>query len=211
MKSRRRGATLVELAIYMTILVLLMAAVYSFLRVGIAYVRQGEAFQTAHQQAQIAVAKFVFELENSRVECVEAGNSPVDFLIFPSPDGPQPQQRGAWTLSSANRLQWKKWVCLHLDGTSHEFRRTELVQAPLPTDNPPTLGQTGFPAWDDFDGLPFDVLARNIEAVTFGVTPPAGGNGTVTISVLARTNVNSDNNAEVELRGRVTPLNSSTY
>jgi len=198
-----RGFSLIELVVTSALLLFLTGGITLVTMNGMRYFRLGYAYQTAQQQALVAMRKLVDELQNSRRDSVSSSSSPSPepHLVFLSARPPEPTT-GALVHDVDGRLLWQKWVCYYLT-TDRQLVRTE---RPL-DETPPGLIVPPLPAAPlvaEMAALQGRRIADGIEAVTFNPGPLRY----LDLSLTGRAETGSDRSTRVILRSRVWLLNS---
>lgn len=198
-----RGFSLIELVVASALLMFLTGGITLVTMNGMRYFRLGYAYQTAQQQALVAMRKMVDELQNSRRDSVSSSSSPsVDpHVTFLSARAPEPNA-GSLVHDDQGRLLWQKWVCYYLS-TDRQLIRSE---RPL-DETPPGLVVPPLPAAPpvaELAALAGRRVADGIEAVTFNPGPQRY----LDLSITGRAETGSDRSTRVILRSRVWLLNS---
>lgn len=161
--SQGRGFSLLELAVYAGILMLLMGGVTIVLIAGSRYMHTGVAYQRAHSEALVGMQKLIGELGASTSMGRAPASPMVDgtHIIFLSAAPPAPAT--AWTYNGTN-LEYHFWICYYWDAPAEELVRARLpvaggpvtrITAPTPT--APLLSDFQPPANNDLR-----VVARDI-------------------------------------------------
>ena len=205
--SRRRGFTLIELAIYSALLGFLMTGLYMMTRAGMHYYRTALVYHNVQQDAILSMSKMSRELANSHFGTVQfqAGYStPYDHVKFLSADQVSSQGNAPWQYEVGSfRLLFRKWVVFRRlpDGT---LIRTELGLLPAKP-APPT------PASPDLIDFPklgepnCRVVAKNLEFLKIWPAPPTS----LQIWVQTSQQTASDKTTRVELHTMVRMENNN--
>ena len=178
-----RGLSLVEVAIYSALALLLMGSVYGVLVIGLRYSGSSQTYADAQREAMLAVRKIGQELCNGNpaavsLRDVDSGGSVIieDHIFFMSADQPYPNQDAFWQYNTFGELLWWKWVCFYHDAANQRLVRSEIIEPTGPLALPPMPSQPapneGIPILmiTDFKAVtsPLSkVLANNVSAVEF--------------------------------------------
>lgn len=136
MPSSRRGFSLIELAVYASLLLVLLGGVSMVVVGGTRYLQTGTAYQTAQNESLVAMRKVMEDLGRSTAQFRRPA-SPLtdsDHIIFLSPDPPGGST--TWTYNN-DELQYHFWICYYWD-----VGRQELVKARLPVGGTPITRST---------------------------------------------------------------------
>lgn len=189
----KRAFTLIEVAVYSSILLLLLGGVFMVVEGGMRYFRLASAHETVNQQAVIALSRVRAELANASQSSVVIDTSPQNYILFLSPFGLESSTDPADQIYEYqdNQLIWKKWVCFYRDSSER------LVRAELDT---PDENNPSTPPIPDFAGeilpLPTRTVAHNVEAVSFQFFPAPA---VVRITVETQQDTASDRTTNLEL------------
>ena len=198
--SPSRAATLIELAVYSSLLLVLLAGTYTVVEGGARYLRLAEAGETASQQAIQAISKVSFELEQASQISLEVDSAPQEHLTFMSPlpvDGVAP---GPPFDAGGTNMHYRKWVSVFQDAN-------QLVKVENGFPSPGVVDPAAQPI-PDFTAQVLTwprrrPLANHILSVTFTEPSPAVVRIDLTTSVITGTNKAT----EIQLASSVRLLN----
>jgi hypothetical protein len=199
--SRSRGFTLIEVAVYSAVLLLLLGGVFMVVEGGMRYFRLAEAHETVNQQAVIAMGRIRGELANGSQTSLNPGAAPQPHILFLSPFGMDGSGEEEYEYGgNGTQVLWKKWVCFYRDGQSR------LVRAEFDV---PDVIDPSVPVVPDFAvdilPLPAQTLATNVSAVNFQFFPAPA---VIRITVETEDRTASDRTTNVELISSVRLVNT---
>lgn len=197
--SPSRGATLIELAVYSSLLFMLLAGTYTVVEGGARYLRLAEAGETASQQAIQAINKVSFELEQASQISLEVDVAPQEHVTFMSPrpaDGIAP---GPPFDAGGTNMYYRKWVSVFQVG--EQLVKVENGFA-APGEIDPAQPIPNFTA-DVLTWPRRKALANHILNLSFTEPSPAVVRIDVTTSVITGTNKTT----EIQLASSVRLLN----
>lgn len=170
-RRRARAFSLIELAVYAALLVLLLGGVYLVVSNGARYLQLGAAFQNAQSESLVGMRKLVEELSISTDQGrVMAAPIDSDYVIFlsPQPDPSHPEAP-SWTYKDGVDLEYYRWVCYSWDQAEQALVRAELPVNPSPllgvTTDPPPLA----PTLATFQAADGRVVARGVNDLRISV------------------------------------------
>ncbi|MBI3925058.1 MAG: hypothetical protein HY319_05920 [Armatimonadetes bacterium] len=181
MKRFRLGATLIELLVYCSLLLLLLGAVYGTFSLSRRYYASVQAATESQQEAMKAMLSLGEELSQA------AGDTLVDGVSLAGPEGVRflsaRTEGGLFAHDpGSGDLLWQRWVCIHRDTGTREVLVTE-VPLPSPTTQIPDPGFR--PTVADIAGSPGFArrsVARHIEELSF----PAAAAGNFGVRLRSR-------------------------
>ena len=206
MRSSRRGFTVVETVVALSLLSLLLLGLYAVLTIGYRQAREAEVFETVHREAMVGVKKLTQEIElTSRGSFSDLSSGPT-FVIFASPQQLQSAPNfEQYSYDGNGDLRWQKWVCYYLDSADQTVYRAEMA-LPSPVPAPPTAATQ--PPLSDFQALSAaerKPVFRNCSQLRFRVgTTPAS----VRLTLETSDNVNSDKVTRILIDNEIVPRNT---
>ena len=206
MRSSRRGFTVVETVVALSLLSILLLGLYAVLTIGYRQAREAEVFETVHREAMVGVKKLTQEIElTSRGSFNDLSAGP-SFIVFASPQQMQTVPNfEQYTYDGNGDLHWQKWVCYYLESSEQTVYRAEIaLSSPLPA--PPTTATQ--PPLSDFQALystDRKPVFRNCSQLRFraGTTPAS-----VRLTLETSDNVNSDKVTKMLIDNEVVPRNT---
>lgn len=181
----RRGLTLLEMLIYASLLLFILAMVYSSLVMGVRAYRSTENLADVQQKALTAMRTIVEEAASSPATSLRV--EAAAFLFLSARDA-----AGRIHYAADGRALWQKWVLFYFDPTTSTVYRKEL--ALVPSANPPGVVPSVATLRDNPALAPLRVATR-ISDLHF--TPPGAG---VQVDLTAA----DGSDPSVQLTGRVT-------
>lgn len=203
---RKRGATLVELMVYTSLLGLLLGSIYAVFAASMRYFRVAQAATELQADAQKTVLNLVADLSDSNASSIKIGSNPTG-IIFISPRN----QYGDFSYDSGGDLYWQKWVCYYRESTTNKLIRKEMY---LPANvNPPGTPSTSIPSnatltttyFQTLLGARTTTVAEDITAFSVSGTSPVSISATFERSVFSNAQGTNDN--RVTISEQVKPRN----
>ena len=165
-----RGFSLIEMAVYSTLLLFLMGGVYLMVSAGLYYYQTGRAFQEVQNQAALALRRMSLELANGTPLAVNLDElNPADHLILLSADHLMPNSGDFWTYNTANELERHKWVC-YFRNSANQLVRTEAAAVGAPVAIPPVPARPNLATFQAVAAPPTRVAARQISFLEYSRT-----------------------------------------
>jgi len=122
-RIRSRGLTLIELLTTMSILLIIMGAVYSMLYAGVIMWQSSVTRTSNRQDIHISFRKFELELRNSDASFITDGTSgePYAFSFLSAYN-----QSGNFTTDASGRPVWQKYVIYYIPAGTKKLLRKEV-------------------------------------------------------------------------------------
>ncbi|MEW6278921.1 MAG: prepilin-type N-terminal cleavage/methylation domain-containing protein [Candidatus Eremiobacterota bacterium] len=201
--AHRSGFSVIEVLVASAVMLFLLGGLYLLLVGGARHFQHGRAYQTAQQEATVAIRRLELELQNTDPGSVFFDNAaPTPHIIFLSAT----TDLGGFAFDPAGGILWNRWVCYYLNEATREMTRSELDVAP-PQIAPPYPARPALPA---FQAAPSPqrrrVVARSLERVGDPFLTGATGEH-IAIRLAGRQDTASDRFTRVELTTEVRMLN----
>jgi len=199
-QTSKRGLTIPEVAIYSTILLILLGGVVFVVEGGARYFRLAQAHETVNRQAVLGLSKMRRELVNASQSSTIISTTPQPHILFLSPFEMAPSTSEEYTYSGTT-LEYKKWVCFYRN-SDNQLVMTEFAPPSPPVTDPGAEPPPDF-ATDILPALARP-LANNVSRVEF--TSPSSAVYELTIETEEQTA--SDRSTKLELISSVRLINS---
>jgi len=176
----RRGFSILELMVGMSIVLLFLSISYFTLAQGVRYVRETDTYAFPQKEGAVLVRKLSEELSNSHERWVIPGLQAAS-VRFLSAENPDNQTTRLDFDAVTGRPLWKKWVCYAWNSITKQVSRYEVPLAPttanLTNEPNPNYLPDVFPTLSNARRR---VVGRDI--VDFKVVPSGTSQHTVTVT-----------------------------
>lgn len=201
---KARGATLIELAIVSTLLIIITGMVYQVVQAGVAFYLDSNSAMEIRQDALVGLNRLSVELRQSSMASVHAYMTPAPGdppgIVFASPR----DENGAMTATSDGKITWRRFVCCYL-GDYQDYkallRKTEVIatppeRAPDPEEQSPRRDTHYF--FVNLAATKPTLIARHVTALT--ITPT-----TDSVEIDLTCEISSRHRHSIQLKTRVIP------